>query len=43
MLCYDGNIRLTIKFKHFDFIEWFSSNSSFNSVFEILPIKDFFG
>ena len=36
-----GSIFLTTHFKHFDFIEWFDLNSSSNSLFEILPIKDF--
>ena len=38
-----GSIFLTTRLKHFDFIEWFDLNSSSNSLFEILSIKDFFG
>ena len=37
----DGNISLTINSKHFDFIGWFDLNSNFNSLFEVLSIKEF--
>ena len=36
-----GGIFLTTHFKHFDFIERCDLNSSSNSLFEILPVKDF--
>ena len=32
---------LTINFTHLDFIELFGLNSSLNSLFEILSIRDF--
>ena len=31
----------TIHFRHFDFVEWFLTNSSSNNLFDILSIKDF--
>ena len=41
MLYTGGKIFLTINFKYFDFIERYDLNSSSNSLFEILSIKDF--
>ena len=41
MFYHDGNIFFTINFKHFDFMELFSSNSNSNTRLEILSIKDF--
>ena len=38
-----GSIFLTIRFKYFDFIEWFDLNSSPQSLFERSSISDFFG
>ena len=37
-----GSTFLTIRFKYFDFIEWFDLNSSPQSLFERLSISDFF-
>ena len=39
IFCNDGNILLTINFKHFDFIEWFDLSSSSHSLFETLSIN----
>ena len=41
IFCNDGNILLTINFKHFDFIEWFDLSSSSHSLFETLSINGF--
>ena len=39
----DDNIFLTTRFRHFNFIEWFDLNSSYDSLFEILFNSNFGG